>query len=147
MSDHSTTIRELAAARYVSFVSFRRNGTPVATPVWIAPYGQDELCFTTSGDAAKVKRLANDSRASIQPCDVRGRLKPGTMAVEVTARVTTGTEFDEVEAAVAHKYRIQYRLVVWSGSIRERFRRQKTADCGVIMNISLGRPEPSLNDD
>ena len=147
MTDPASTTRELAEARYVSFVSFRRNGTPVATPVWIAPYGRDELCFTTAGDAAKVKRLANDSRATIQPCDVRGRLRPGTDPVDVTARVVTGAEFAGVEAAVAHKYGLQYRLVVWSGSLRERFRRQKIADCGVIVNISFGLPEPSANDD
>lgn len=147
MTDHSATIRQLAEERYVSFVSFRRNGTPVATPVWIASYGRDELCFTTAGDAAKVRRLANDPRATIQPCDVRGRLKSGTTAIDVTARVVTGPEFAAVEAAVARKYGIQYRLVVWSGSIRERFRRQKTADCGVVMNISYGLPEPQVNDD
>lgn len=147
MTDPSSMLRDMGKSRYVSFVSFRRNGTPVATPVWIAPYGRDELCFTTAGDAAKVKRLAHDSRATIQPCDVRGRLKPGTNPVEVTARVVTGAEFAGVEAAVAHKYGIQYRLVVWSGSLRERFRRQKTADCGVVMNISYGLPEPSVNDD
>ena len=67
------------------------------------------------------------------------------MAVEVTARVTTGTEFDEVEAAVARKYRIQYRVVVWSGSIRERFRRQKTADCGVIIEHFV-RPSRTLSE-
>ena len=147
MTDPSSTLRGLAEARYVSFVSFRRNGTPVATPVWIAPYGRDELCFTTSGDAGKVKRLAHDSRATIQPCDVRGRLKPGTSAVDVTARVVTGPEFAGLEAAVARKYGLQYRLVVWSGSLRERFRRQKTADCGVVVNISPPLPEHQVNDD
>ena len=147
MTDHSTTIRQLAEERYVSFVSFRRDSTPVATPVWIAPYGRDELCFTTAGDAAKVRRLANDPRATIQPCDVRGRRKPGTVAVDVTARVVTGSEFAGVEAAVARKYGIQYRLVVWSGTIRDRLRRRTTADCGVVMNISSDLPEPPMNDD
>jgi len=147
MTDHSTTIRQLAEERYVSFVSFRRDGTPVATPVWIAPYGRDELCFTTAGDAAKVRRLANDPRATIQPCDVRGRPKPGTRAVDVTARVVTGSEFAGVEAAVARKYGIQYRLVVWSGTIRDRLRRRTTADCGVIVNISFPHADPAVNHD
>jgi PPOX class probable F420-dependent enzyme len=142
-----STARELADEKYVSFVSFRRNGTPVATPVWIAPYGSDELCFTTSGDAAKVKRLRADDRVTIQPCDMRGRLRPGTSPVEGRARVVTGHDFRPVEAAVARKYGIQYRLVVWSGTVRELFRRTKTTDCGVIVNISFALPGPADRED
>lgn len=141
------TVRSLAGEKYVSFVSFRRNGTPVATPVWIAPYGPDELCFTTSGDAAKVKRVRADDRVTIQPCDMRGRLRPGTSPVEARARIVTGSDFRPVEAAVACKYGIQYRLVVWSGNLRELFRRSKTADCGVIVNISFGLPDPLVTED
>lgn len=142
----SDSVRSLAGEKYVSFVSFRRNGTPVATPVWIAPYGSDELCFTTAGNAAKVKRLRADDRVTIQPCDMRGRLRPGTSPIEGRARVVSGTAFRSVEAAVAHKYGIQYRLVVWSGNLRELFRRTKTADCGVIVNISFAFPEPPVNE-
>ncbi len=138
---NADTVRSLASEKYVSFVSFRRNGSPVATPVWVAPYGSDELCFTTAGNAAKVKRLRANDRVTIQPCDMRGRLRPGTSPVEGRARVVTGHEFPAVEAAVSRKYGIQYRLVVWSGNIRELFRRTKTADCGVVVNISFGLPE------
>lgn len=140
------SVRSLAGEKYVSFVSFRRDGTPVATPVWIAPYGDAELCFTTAGDAAKVKRVRADDRVTIQPCDMRGRLRPGTSPVEARARIVTDHEFRPVEAAVARKYGIQYRLVVWSGNFRELFRRTKTADCGVIVNISFALPEPSVNE-
>ena len=141
------SVRSLASEKYVSFVSFRRNGTPVATPVWIAPYGSDELCFTTAGDAAKVKRVRVNDRVTIQPCDMRGRLRPGTTPVEARARIVTGADFRPIEAAVARKYGIQYRLVVWSGNVRELFRRTKTADCGVIVNISSALPEPSVGED
>lgn len=144
---NSADVNSLAGEKYVSFVSFRRNGTAVATPVWIAPYGADELCFTTAGNAAKVKRLRANDRVTIQPCDMRGRLRPGTMAVEGRARVVTGSEFLPVEAAVARKYGIQYRLVVWSGTVRELFRRTKSADCGVIVNISFGLPEHTPTED
>jgi hypothetical protein len=139
--------RSLAGEKYVSFVSFRRDGTPVATPVWIAAYGADELCFTTSGDSAKVKRIRADERVTVQPCDMRGRLRPGSSPIEARARVVTGPDFHPVEAAVARKYGIQYRLVVWSGQVREFFRRTTTADCGVIVNISFGLPEPGVNED
>lgn len=43
------------------------------TPVWFAEDGGIYYVFT-AGDAGKVKRLRNSSRARIAPCDVRGRL-------------------------------------------------------------------------
>lgn len=143
----SESVRSLAAEKYVSFVSFRGNGTPVATPVWIAPYGADELCFTTAGDAVKVKRVRADERVTIQPCDLRGRLRPGSVPIDGRARIVEGPDFRSVEAAVARKYGLQYRLVVWSGSIRDVIRRRRTADCGVIVNISFDLPEPPVNED
>lgn len=32
---------EVGRASYVSFTSYRKNGTPVSTPVWIAPDGEN----------------------------------------------------------------------------------------------------------
>ena len=147
MSEQSADHVRLSTSRYVSFVSFRRDGTPVATPVWIAPYGGDELCFTTAGNAAKVKRLAHDERVTLQPCDVRGRPLAGSVVVEGRARVATGPDFAPVEAAVKRKYGIQYRLVIWSGALRDLVRRSKIADCGVIVNISFRLPDPPVNQD
>lgn len=141
------SVRSLADEKYVSFVSYRRNGTPVATPVWIAAYGENELCFTTAGDAVKVKRVRADDRVTLQPCDVRGRLRPGSSPIEGRARVVVGPDFAPVEAAVKRKYGIQYRLVVWGGSLRALVSRKKIADCGVVVNISFGRPEASSTDD
>lgn len=146
MSSRSDEVRLLGEEKYVSFVSFRRDGTPVATPVWIAPYGADELCFTTAGDAAKVKRVRANDRVTVQPCDMRGRLRPGTSPVEGRARIVSGADFHPVEAAVARKYGIQYRLVVWSGRVRELVRRTKIADCGVTVNISFPLPDPPVNE-
>jgi PPOX class probable F420-dependent enzyme len=64
---------ELAAAPYVSLSTFRRNGQPVDTPVWCAASGDDFFVFS-AGNAGKVKRLRNSSRARMGVCDVRGKL-------------------------------------------------------------------------
>ena len=55
----------IATAKYVSFVSYRRNGTPVATPVWIAPVG-NEFGFTIDNTSGKAKRLAHTDKATVQ---------------------------------------------------------------------------------
>ena len=67
----------IASAKYVSFVSYRRDGTPVATPVWIAPLGND-FGFTIDNASGKAKRLAHTNRATIQQCDVKGKVAEGT---------------------------------------------------------------------
>ncbi len=51
-----STIDDVAGERFVSLTTFRRDGTPVATPVWIARDG-DALVVTTPADSGKVKRL------------------------------------------------------------------------------------------
>ena len=66
-----TAFDEAAAARYVSFTTFRRTGEPVATPVWIAPDG-DELLFVSEDPAGKLKRLRNNPRVELRPCSLRG---------------------------------------------------------------------------
>jgi PPOX class probable F420-dependent enzyme len=61
----------LRRARYVSLATFRRSGVPVATPVWCAEDGGEFFVFS-AGNAGKVKRLRNSSRARLAVCDARG---------------------------------------------------------------------------
>ena len=67
-------IAEFDKHRYVSLATFRKSGAEVKTPVWFAAAG-DKLYFFSAGNAGKVKRLRNSSRARIAPCDVRGTVK------------------------------------------------------------------------
>lgn len=125
----------LSDERYVLVTSNRRDGSSVGTAVWIAPLGPDEVCFTTSGSAGKVKRIRRDGRVTVQPCDVRGRPRPGSAVVSATARVVTGDDFAPVERAIARKYGIQYRLVVLSGRLSGLFRRSSVADAGIVISL------------
>jgi len=65
-------IDTLAKAKYIALTTFRRDGTPVATPVWLARDG-DTLVVVTEPSAGKAKRLRNDGRVLVAPCDMRGR--------------------------------------------------------------------------
>ena len=66
---------DLDTAKYVSFVTYKKDGTPVATPVWVVPF-EGGYAFTTDPDAYKVKRLRNDARATLTVCDMRGKIAP-----------------------------------------------------------------------
>ena len=64
--------QRLGNARYVSLATFRRDGRAVETPVWFAPH-QGRLYVFSEATAGKVKRLRNDPRARVAPCNVSGR--------------------------------------------------------------------------
>jgi PPOX class probable F420-dependent enzyme len=98
----------IATAKYVSFVSYRRNGTPVATPVWIAPVGID-FGFTIDNTSGKAKRLAHTNRATVQECDVKGKIAEGTPVFPCTAKVVLNGEAEVVRDAIANKYGLTYK--------------------------------------
>lgn len=66
-----SALRELADAAYSSLATFRRDGTPVAVPVWHAVDGNRYYVFTEAA-SWKVKRLRRNPRVAIRTCDVRG---------------------------------------------------------------------------
>ena len=98
----------IASAKYVSFVSYRRNGTPVATPVWIAPVGND-YGFTIDNASGKAKRLAHTNRATVQVCDVKGKTVADSPIYRCTAKVVLNAEAEVVRDAIANKYGLTYK--------------------------------------
>jgi PPOX class probable F420-dependent enzyme len=99
------TSTPIAAAKYVWFTTFRKDGTPVSTPVWIAPLGDGTLGFMTNDNVGKTKRLAHTARVTLQECDVRGRVSPGAPVVDGTAVVVRDDAGQaRVRAAVEKKY-------------------------------------------
>lgn len=62
-----------AAQRFVALRTFKRDGTGVDAPVWVAPQG-DRLVVITLENTWKVKRLRRDPRVELRPCDARGRI-------------------------------------------------------------------------
>jgi PPOX class probable F420-dependent enzyme len=68
-------------SRYISLVTFRKNGDRVPTPVWFAEH-QGKLYVMTRSDSGKMKRIRNNPRIEIAPCTIRGKplgkFLPGT---------------------------------------------------------------------
>src|SRR5689334_22726820 len=96
---------EVGRSPYVSFTSYRKDGTPVSAPVWIAPDGDDLYFFSDTG-AFKVKRIRNNPAVTLQPCDVRGRIKDGAPVVSGLAEVLDHAESSRVRRIVNRKYRV-----------------------------------------
>ena len=107
----------LVDERYMSLTTFRRDGTPVATPVWVTPFGEDSVAFWTSSGSGKAKRLAHTSRVLVQPSDARGRVKAGTEPIQATARVVEGEELEEIRRRVKAKYGFQTKITKALGTL------------------------------
>ncbi|QES47424.1 PPOX class F420-dependent oxidoreductase [Streptomyces venezuelae] len=104
------TIEELGRARYVSLTTFRKNGTPVATPVWaVADAG--ELYIWTREDSWKVRRIRANGHVTLSACDRRGRITPGTPVLEGTARLLDEAGLRRVRKLMARKYSWQFWIV------------------------------------
>lgn len=65
---------ELRDAKYISLRSFKKDGTPVDTPVWFAEVARDRLVVFTVATSYKVKRIRRNPNVEIARCDVRGKL-------------------------------------------------------------------------
>ncbi len=91
-------------AKYVSLTTYRRDGTPVATPVWIVQHDDGWAC-TTGSTSGKVKRLRHTSQVEVAPCDARGRVAEDAVRSVGTGRVVTdAAEYRRIRSAVLRKY-------------------------------------------
>ncbi|MFM7892291.1 MAG: PPOX class F420-dependent oxidoreductase [Actinomycetota bacterium] len=103
--------------KYVSLVTFRRDGRAVPTPVWFAAVG-DEFGVITETNVGKVKRIRNNPRVTVQVCDVGGKLSESHSALPATARLVSGADAVRVRKAIGRKYGTVYVAfsVYWSVS-------------------------------
>ncbi len=67
----------LSTGQYISLATLRKTGKEVLTPVWFAadPKSAKLLWVYTNVNAGKVKRIRNNGRARVAPCDAFGRLR------------------------------------------------------------------------
>src|SRR3954454_11467366 len=93
----------IGRSKYVSLTTYRKDGSPVATPVWHVTRG-DELFVVTEERSWKVKRLRNDNRVRVTVCDVRGRIAPGAASAEGTARLLDETGTADAREMLARRY-------------------------------------------
>ena len=87
--------------KYALLTTFRRDGTPVPTPVWFG-VADGKLYVRSESDIGKVKRIRANGRARVAPCDSRG--KPLGPTTEATARVLPTAEEPLAERALSANY-------------------------------------------
>src|SRR6478752_7279381 len=76
----STSLEALAGARNILLTTYKRDGTPVATPVHVAVV--DGRAFVrTYGKAWKWRRVRNHADCLVAPCTARGHVTGSAAAV------------------------------------------------------------------
>ena len=103
------------ASKYVLLTTFRRDGTPVATPVWFVVH-DDALVVWTGTASGKVKRVRGNQAVTIAPCDIRGApvgpSQPGRARLLDSAAV-----HDQIQRLLTSRYGITMRLVSVYGRV------------------------------
>ena len=124
-----TTTSPLGREQYVSLATFRRDGRAVETPVWIAE-DEGRLYVFTEAKAGKVKRLRNDTRVRLAPCNVRGALRGSW--TEGRARIVEDAPTEAIAyGALEKKYGWQMRLANLGSRLAGRI------DGRAVLEISL----------
>ncbi|MFF0813671.1 PPOX class F420-dependent oxidoreductase [Rhodococcus sp. NPDC003318] len=122
----TSTLGEIAAAKYVLLTTFRKDGTPVPTPLWAAADG-DRLLMWTVTDSWKVKRIRRNPRVTIAACDARGN--PKGEAIDAVAEILDLPGSDHARDAIVKRYGILGWLTM-KGSL---LRRGRTGTVGVAI--------------
>ncbi len=105
-----TPLDILGSAKYMQLTTFRKDGTPVQTPVWVTRSGA-ELRVWTAADAGKVKRIKRNGAVQVAPCTVRG--KPSGAPIDALAHLLPAPEVRGVLDLLIEKYGLFGRLVTW----------------------------------
>ena len=65
---------DFADVQYINLVTFKKDGSKVTTPVWVAQQN-NSLVVTTGKNAGKVKRIRNNGKAIIYTTNQSGSKK------------------------------------------------------------------------
>jgi PPOX class probable F420-dependent enzyme len=94
----------LAGEKYISLTTFKSDGTPISTPVWVVSDDGRRLLVWTSPKTWKVKRLRRNPRVLVAASDFRGRTRG--KSYEGVGRLLDIPQGSLVEPLLDKKYRI-----------------------------------------
>lgn len=103
------TLAPFVRQKTVLLTTYRRDGTPVGTPVSIVVDGERAVMRTFS-TAWKLKRLRRNPEVEVAPSTFRG--KPTGPAIRATARILEGGEAAVAARLLARKYPVLHGLLV-----------------------------------
>jgi PPOX class probable F420-dependent enzyme len=99
----SDAVGQFAQAKYMNLETFRKSGVGVRTPVWFAQLTGKAIFYVYSeADAGKVKRIRNNPKVRIAPCNFRGTVTGDW--VDARARICEADEHSQGQQLIRRKY-------------------------------------------
>jgi|SRR5215472_2793170 len=118
---------EFAGQKYLNLETFKRSGASVKTPVWFAAEpsvkldsSSARLYVYTVGVSGKVKRIRNNPRVNVAPCNASGKVKGEWVGAR--AEIVTGVEAEHGMELLNQKYVPWKQLLDFFASFRKRER-------------------------
>src|SRR6202790_5069372 len=104
--DTSASFASFQRHKYLNLETFRKNGQTVRAPVWFAAepgVGVPQTLYVYStADSGKAKRIRNNPRVRVAPCNMRGN--PRGDWIEARATIVTGDEAQRGMRLLNQKY-------------------------------------------
>jgi uncharacterized protein len=111
-----TDLATLHSTKTILLTTYKRDGTPVATPVSLA-FDGDRAFFRSYDKAWKTRRLRNNPAVRVAPATLRGKTTGPT--VDARATLLDGAQADVAARALARRHRVlQGMLVPWAHRLR-----------------------------
>jgi uncharacterized protein len=105
----SSGLEALKDAKTILLTTYKRDGTPIATPVSVA-FDGDRAFFRSYDKAWKTRRLRNNSSVEVAPSTLRG--KPTGPAIHARATLLTGDQAQIAAKALAGRHRLLQAILV-----------------------------------
>jgi PPOX class probable F420-dependent enzyme len=118
-----------AKSAFLRLTTFRRDGRPVATPVWFA-VDADRILVWSGASEGKVKRIRNNSRVMVAVCDYKGKVKG--RGFEATATLLPPDAGATVHRLLNRKYWYVKPLYEALLRVRQFFSRRRSAGAAYI---------------
>jgi PPOX class probable F420-dependent enzyme len=113
------TLASLRRTKTILLTTFKRDGSPVPTPVSIA-FDGDRAFFRTWETAHKARRLRNNPKVEVAPSTLSG--EPTGPAITAKAALLEGSEARAAAKALAHSHRLLQAVLVPIGHRLLRYR-------------------------
>jgi PPOX class probable F420-dependent enzyme len=127
-------VADIGRERYISITTFRRDESPVATPVWVVA-DSDHLYVWTVAQTGKAKRIRHNPAVTIEPCTARGASTGPAMRAR--AQIVPSASRPQIWPLFLAKYRLQLRAIIWSRKISGLRRRGRPPVERVFLELTL----------
>jgi PPOX class probable F420-dependent enzyme len=115
----TSALDTLGKAKYISLTTFRKDGSAVATPVWLVRDGAG-LKVVTDPTSGKAKRLRTNPHVLVSPCDMRGRVTSGAISAAGSVQLQDEAETLVTMGLITRKYGLMGRLITRMNERRAR---------------------------